>query len=144
MSLFVSYLPEENLSQAQLNQLINDHRVQIKLPYCFCLQENKQILEQTYNILFCNGIIALCDIFASELSNSLKIFLDQLLDFNLTIQDDFKLCMPSSELFYKDFIKYLLKLRNIFLENINYLLNNFNTCQDLSLTPFIIKEDWTW
>ena len=131
MTLFSSYLPEENLSQSQLNQLTNDKRVQLKFPYLFCLKEHKQILEQTYNILFFNDASVLYNLFASELSEQLKIFLDELLDFKIMIQDDFRLCMPSNELFYKDFEEYLLKLRIIFLESVNWLLRNFDSYEDL-------------
>jgi hypothetical protein len=129
--VYASYLIEENLSQSQINQLTNDKRVQLKFPYLFCLKEHKQILEQTYNILFFNDASVLYNLFASELSEQLKIFLDELLDFKIMIQDDFRLCIPSNELFYKDFEKYLLKLRIIFLESVNWLLRNFDLYEDI-------------
>jgi len=129
--LFASYLLEENLSQSQFNRLANDKRVQLKYPYLFCLKKHKQILEQTYNILFFNGASALQNLFASELSEGLRNFLEDLLDFYLMFQDDFMLCMPSNELFYNDFEKYLLKLRIIFLESVNWLLRNFDSYEDL-------------
>ena len=125
--IYASYLPEENLSQSQFNQLINDERVQLKYPHCFCFEKDKQALEKQYNISLFDGASSLQNLFASELSKGLRDFLEDLLDFDLMFEDDLILLSVD---FNGDVDEYLLKARSIFLENVSYYLKNHDSCNN--------------
>ena len=127
MTLLSCYLPEENLSQSQFNQLAKDKRVQLKFPYLFCLQEHKQTLEQTYNIIFFNATIALREMFTEEFSEELTDFINDSFDTGLMFRDSLRLLPINS---CKNIDIYLSKARLLFLENVKYLVENYDTCNN--------------
>ena len=119
MKIYSYYLLEKE--QEFIDELKNDRRLQVRYPYCFCLDQDQIEIEQKYGIRFSDGYESLRELLFDGIDN--------ILDWDLMCRDDLKSFNPSLLLFYNDFDQLLKRIESLMKSNLEYLIKNYDECK---------------
>ena len=112
---------EEEIGRIEKDDLIKVYEGLQVGKIIFCLEKDKEYLENKYNVRFCNAVNVLFYLLLGENDNVLDLdlmFYDNCSLYNESInEDDF------------DFQEWIKTIKALFYENCIFMLNNYNLCE---------------
>jgi len=106
-------------------ELLEDSRIIEKEGILFCTAKNGQVLSDEFK-----GVKFNCcsdDIFLILLD---FFGLKNVLDFDMMFKDSLGLCGYYEDIFERDFNEWLNRIKDIFVENYEWMKNNFKKCKE--------------